>query len=154
REESVLRTSLIPSLLVSASHHARHKMETLRIFELRTVFQPKGSKGSKEDARPVETRRIAGLLMGSRLGSHWSGGVQKTDFYDIKGIVERLTRSLGRENELSFSKSSISYLHPGQQASVALGGHEVGCVGEVHPDILAKFELRKAAYVFELDWGG
>jgi phenylalanyl-tRNA synthetase beta chain len=146
RDDSVLRTSLIPSLLESAAHHARHKMETLRIFELRTAFE------AKEGERPVEKRRLAGLLMGARLGSHWSGGVQKTDFYDVKGVVERVLSELGGFGNVEFSKGQASYLHPGQQSAVLREGTTLGILGEVHPDVLGRFDLRKASYVFELDW--
>jgi phenylalanyl-tRNA synthetase beta chain len=146
REESVLRSSLLPSLLAAASHHARHKMGTFRAFELRIVFEP------KPGARPSEKKKLAGLLMGTRLGAHWSGGVQGTDFYDLKGVVERILSSLGLDAKTSFLKGSVSYLHPGQQASLFIDERPVGVLGEVHPDVLGRFDLKKAAYVFELDW--
>lgn len=146
RDDATLRPSLLPSLLSAASLHARHKMETLRVFELRNVFH--GGDGEK----PRETKMLSGLLMGSRLGSHWGDGVKTTDFYDLKGVVESILRCLSLSERTAFSRSAVSYLHPGQQAEISVDGRKRGILGEVHPDILARFDLKKNAYVFELDW--
>lgn len=145
REQSVLRPSLLPSLLAAASHHARHKMDTFRAFELRSVFEATG-------ARPGEKKRLAGVLMGARLLSHWSGGVQATDFYDLKGAVERILASFSPGRPPVFARSAVSYLHPGQQASVLIEDRSVGILGEVHPDVLKRLDLRKTVYAFDLDW--
>jgi phenylalanyl-tRNA synthetase beta chain len=145
REQSVLRPSLLPSLLAAASHHARHKMDTFRAFELRSVFEATG-------ARPGEKKRLAGVLMGARLLSHWSGGVQATDFYDLKGAVERILAVFSPDQPPAFVRSAVSYLHPGQQASVMIEGRPVGILGEAHPDVLKRLELRKTVYAFDLDW--
>lgn len=146
REESVLRPSLLPSLLAAASRHARHKMETLRIFELRNVFLP-------DNERPAEKKKLAGLLMGAGLQAHWSRGSIEADFYDLKGLVEAILRLLNLESGASFSKGSALYLHPGRQARLTIEGRETGVLGEAHPDLLHSFDLKKPAWVFELDWG-
>ncbi|HEX5038137.1 MAG TPA: phenylalanine--tRNA ligase subunit beta [bacterium] len=145
REQSVLRPSLLPSLLAAASHHARHKMDTFRAFELRSVFEATG-------ARPGEKKRLSGVLMGARLLSHWSGGVQATDFYDLKGSVERILAAFSQDHPPAFARSAVSYLHPGQQASVLIEDRPVGILGEVHPDVLKRLDLRKTVYAFDLDW--
>jgi phenylalanyl-tRNA synthetase beta chain len=148
RDDSVLRASLLPSLVVTAAHHARHKMETFRAFELRTVFS------ASADGRPAEGKRLAGVLMGRRLLSHWSEGVLETDFFDLKGVVERILARLGLDDEAVFERGAESYLHPGQQARVVAGGKTLGVLGELHPDALARLDLKKAVYVFDLDWRG
>jgi phenylalanyl-tRNA synthetase beta chain len=145
REQSVMRPSLLPSLLGAASHHARHKMETFRAFELRNVFIADGD-------RPREKKHLAGILMGTRLLSHWSGGVQAVDFYDLKGAVERILACVLPDRGPAFVRSAVPYLHPGQQASVFIDGKPVGVLGEIHPDVLKAMELRKTVYAFDLDW--
>jgi phenylalanyl-tRNA synthetase beta chain len=149
QDESVLRPSLLPSLLSAASLHARHKMDTFRAFELRKVF----SAGDGD--RPTERKKLAGLLMGDRLRSHWSDGAHGVDFYDLKGVVEGVLDVLSLRSKSVFARGGLlplSYLHPGQQARVLVDGKDSGCLGEAHPNLLARFDLKKVAYVFELDW--
>lgn len=148
RDDSVLRASLLTSLLGTAAHHARHRMETYRAFELRTVFSeaPAG--------RPSERKKLAGLLMGRRLQSHWSEGVRDTDFYDLKGVVERILDEFGLLDAALFERGSEPYLHPSKQARVSADGRVLGVLGGLHPDVLARLELRQSIYVFDLDWPG
>ncbi len=146
-ENSVLRASLLPSLLTTAAYHVRHQMETFRAFELRTAFLPSDSGDS---GRPEERRRLAGVLMGGRLLSHWSEGVRETDFYDLKGIVERILGLFGLSG--AFEKGSAPFLHPGQQARVTAGGRTLGVLGELHPDVLGRLDFKKPVFVFDFDW--
>lgn len=146
QEDAVMRPSLLPSLLSAASLHDRHKIGTLRIFELRNVFR------ASQEGCIDESKRLAGLLMGSRLQSHWSDGVRATDFYDLKGVVQSVLETLSLRGRASFVKSAASYLHPGQQAEVHVDGRKIGVLGEAHPDLLARFDLKKNVYLFELDW--
>lgn len=148
REDAMLRPSLLPSLLSAAAFHSRHKMETFRAFELRKVFMQAGG------GNVVERKQLAGMLMGGRLHGHWSDGVRGTDFFDVKALVEAVLSALGLEARFLKGNPPVPFLHPGQQARVLLGGKDggdLGVLGEVHPDVLAKFGLKKSAYVFELD---
>jgi len=51
----------------------------------------------------------------------------------------------------SFGECSDHGLHSVRQAAVIVGGKELGVIGEVHPDVLARFEIAGVAYLFELD---
>ncbi len=142
-EYSVLRPTLIPSLLNRAAHCHRHRIMTVRLFELRKRFQ-------KIENRVVERRGVAGILAGARLLSHWSDGGSETDFYDVKGVVGRLLSELGL-GDISFSQTEAPFLHPGKQAGVLCGKERLGVLGELHPDLQDKFELKRPAYLFEID---
>lgn len=145
REYSLMRPTLLPSLLKTAALHHRHKISTVRLFELRNRFE-------KAEGRITESKTLAGVLTGHRLLSHWSDHVRETDFYDLKGLVERLFREM-RILKSTFAASMAPFLHPNQQAAAMIGGRTVGLLGEVHPDLLSRFDLKRAAFVFELDWG-
>jgi len=51
----------------------------------------------------------------------------------------------------SFKESSDHGLHAAKQAAIVLDGTEVGVLGELHPEVLARFELTEPAYLFEID---
>ena len=43
-------------------------------------------------------------------------------------------------------------LHPGRSARVLLDGREIGCLGELHPEWIQKYDLPQAPVVFEIDF--
>jgi phenylalanyl-tRNA synthetase beta chain len=43
------------------------------------------------------------------------------------------------------------FLHPGAAAVIAVGGESVGAVGELHPEVAARFEIGAACALFEID---
>ena len=144
QEYSLLRPTLIPSLLKSAAFHHRHKVAQVRLFEFRKRFE-RGSDGI------TERKTIAGLVSGERLLSHWSERSQGTDLFDLKGVVERIIQEF-RITGTVFEPGHASFLHPGKQATIRLKNKSIGIVGEVHPDVMERFELKNGTFVFELDW--
>jgi phenylalanyl-tRNA synthetase beta chain len=144
RENSLLRPTLIPSLLKTASLHHRHKIHDVRLFELRKRFR-------KREGQIQESKTLAVLLTGKRLLSYWGEKIEETDFYDLKGILEKILRERA-VSDLSFSGGSFPFLHPRKQAAVKRGEEVVGVLGEIHPDVAARFELKRPACVLELDW--
>ncbi len=145
REFSLMRPSLLPGLLKSAAHHQNHKMNAVRAFELRSTFHGKGGD-------VLERKALAAVLSGPCLQSHWSTRAEETDFYDLKGVLEALL-NLG-VSDARFEESQVSYLHPRKQAVLRTGEKTLGLVGELHPDLTDKFDLKRTVYVFEIDWDG
>jgi phenylalanyl-tRNA synthetase beta chain len=74
--------------------------------------------------------------------------VRKVDFYDVKGDLEALLAPA----VLRFEKLNHPALHPGRAARILLDGKEIGCLGEVHPEWVQKYDLPQAPVVFELDF--
>ena len=72
------------------------------------------------------------------------------DFYDAKGVLESIFQRLGAE--VTFGPSSDPILHPGRAADVTCGDKAIGVVGEVHPSVLAGFDLEGVPVaLFEID---
>jgi phenylalanyl-tRNA synthetase beta chain len=131
-ERSVLRTALYPSLIQAAT--LNHLMPSLALFEIGRVFNN------------TETEHLALLVRGSLIRGGWQPD-QKTDFYVFKGILEKLAHSLGAE--ISFEGREVSHLHPGVSAAVSWNGQDVGMMGQLHPEIAARYEL-ETTYIAEL----
>lgn len=141
-EYSVMRPTLLPSLLQTAGYHHRHKIFTVRLFELGNSFQ-----------RDSEVKLLAAILTGEPFLSHWSERPREVDFYDVKGVVEGLLGEAGVGGGFSFDfgKEEAPFLHPGRQAVIRSGGRRMGVAGEIHPDLCDRFELKRRAFVFELE---
>ena len=146
-EQSVMRTSLVPSLLENLKSNLSRKNEEVRIFECRPAFCM-GEGGKTE-----ERWKAAMLLYGYRWGVRWNQPREWLDFYDMKGVVERLFESLGIEDGVAYRRvvGENRLLHPGKGAVVLVDGREVGVLGELRPDIQERFQFPRPPYVCEMD---
>lgn len=149
-DQTVMRTSLVPALLNTMVHNQNQKNEDLRIFELGKIFCH-----TKDDALPEEVEMISGLWTGTRRQRSWHSGETGVDFYDIKGVVETVLGGLNVP-AVRFQKpkdySRIPYLRRGYSAEIFLGGTYVGNMGEVSADVLKNFDLKKPAFIFDLNF--
>ena len=146
-ERSVLRRSLLTSVLETAEKNAR--AESMALFEVGSVFEPNGND------LPHEPRKLAIVMTGSRLVSAWDvKDAPNFDFFDMKGRLELLLSGL-RLTDISYTATeSTPYLHPGKAAEVKVSGQAVGVFGELHPLSKEKFEFGDAAIIvaeFDLD---
>jgi phenylalanyl-tRNA synthetase beta chain len=141
---SVMRTSLIGGLLHSLRHNLNQGETRLKLFEIGRCFL---DSVAEVEAQPI---RVAALAYGSRFPEQWAEGGLKgalVDFFAVKGEVESL---LARHSP-AFVAAEHPALHPGRCARIMLGEKAIGWLGELHPRWLAKYELKSAAILFELD---
>lgn len=152
-ERSVLRTSLLPHLLDAAVHNRNHHESDAALFELGRVFLT--DQEGPLTSLPQEKQALAGMWTGAKHGPHWAESAQaKVDFYDVKGVLERLFAQLGIE--AVYEAAAPQGYHPGRTAEVTAvlsDGRKVklGRVGQLHPAVQAEWELDDT-YVFELDF--
>ncbi|MBS0293902.1 MAG: phenylalanine--tRNA ligase subunit beta [Proteobacteria bacterium] len=146
---SVMRSSLLGSLLQVLKFNLDRKAARVRVFELGRVFlrdaSVKGSDSSVEGyAQPM---RVAALACGAADTLQWGRKDKAVDFYDAKGDVEALLAPL----RPTFEPATHPALHPGRCARVLLNGQAIGFVGELHPQWRQSWDLPAAPMLFELD---
>ena len=144
-ELSVMRTSLVPSLLKNAAHNRRQRVDDLRLYELASVYHPNPDPKDRPSAEAVE---VAGVLAGRRSPAGWSIAGDAADFYDAKAAVVAILEALGIE--ATWRAPGASWLHPRTSATVACGAEVLGEVGELHPRVAAAFELPRGVLAFRL----
>lgn len=133
-DKSVVRTTIIPSLINVYNYNKARKVEDIFLYEISKTY----------DKNYQEESKIAGLLKGNIVKSSWNGNI-KCDFYVAKGIVEDILNSLGFTNRYTFIPAKLPNLHPGISASILLDGEMLGIIGRVHPNT-----LKDEVYIFEL----
>lgn len=138
-EMSVLRTTLLPSLLVNAQHNHNHQIDNIALFEMSTVF-----------LNGEEPARIAGILAGEIGDGVYGNPYHSPDFFDIKGTVEGALEACGIA-DWTYAITDEPTFHPGRNAEVLLDNQRIGIFGEAHPEVLENYELPYKAYLFELD---
>jgi phenylalanyl-tRNA synthetase beta chain len=144
-EEGRLRSTLVPSLLRLARQNLDRQVDPVRIFELSRVFHPR-----EEPEPPAEPLWLAGLLTAPRQKRLWQAPEPPPVFFQLKGIAERLLIELGCV--ASLREGAVQpYLHPGAAAAILAGDQVIGSIGELHPDVAARFEIEVACALLELD---
>jgi phenylalanyl-tRNA synthetase beta chain len=145
-ERTHMRKTLQNGLLQNVADNQRHQ-DHIAIYEVARVYLP---NHSRKDNTPDEPRRIALALAGSNSDASWAANIQPVDFFDLKGIVEKLLEQFGIMG-VSYERLEHLTFHPGRSAAIHVNGTEVGCLGEIHPNVAENFDIRGRVCLAELD---
>jgi phenylalanyl-tRNA synthetase beta chain len=161
-EASVMRTSMVPSMLNMLAYNLNRGSDHVRLFEAGNVFEASGTD-SNAAAMPRELKRIsigatgnvdAEIVRGLAPGA----AARPYSFFDLKGDVETLLAPFSHwtlYNDAHPGKETTAdYYHPGRYARAVLDGTTVAQFGQIHPDVAAARKLRQDVFVAEiyLDW--
>ena len=146
---SVMRTSLLGSLLQVLKFNLDRKAVRVNVFELGRVFLRDANSQNTDTtvAGYDQPMRVAGLAYGPRAELRWDQPDKSIDFYDLKGDVQALLAPL----LATFMPADHPAMHPGRCASVSVAGRIIGFVGELHPKWRQNYELSQAPLLFELE---
>ena len=146
---SVMRSSLIGSLLQVLKFNQDRKVPRVRVFEMGRVFLRDQTVDSTDTTVKGfdQPMRLAGLAVGASDASNWDRKDRPVDFYDVKGDLETLLAP----TLLTFVPAQHPALHPGRCAQILIAGVAVGFVGELHPKWRQSYELNQAPVMFEID---
>ena len=144
-EQSVMRTTLSYGLLETLKKNINNASFNLKIFEIGRIFLSRG-----DGELPEEKNILAGLLSGKTSENLWGLKVN-VDFYDLKGCLENLFYDLKLEKCRYHAEISEPFLHPGQSCNLYVNDAKIGFMGQVHPEVLEKMDIRSNAYLFEIN---
>ena len=146
---SVMRSSLIGSLVAVLKFNLDRRAERVRVFEVGRVFHKDASVVDSDTsvAGFHQPMRVAGLTFGAVDTLQWGSAERVADFFDAKGDVQALLAPLKPE----FRAGEHPAMHPGRCASVWLHGRCIGHVGELHPRWRQSYDLAQAPVLFELE---
>lgn len=146
---SVMRSSLLGSLIQVLKFNQDRKSQRVRIFEIGRVFLRDANVVNSDTTVQGfdQPMRLAGLAVGESDAPGWSAKARAVDFFDVKGDLE----ALFAPQVLTFEVASHPALHPGRSASIVLDGQRIGFIGELHPQWRQSYELVHAPVLFEID---
>jgi phenylalanyl-tRNA synthetase beta chain len=143
-DESVLRSSLVPTLLRAAQLNLSRQAERVRLFEIGPAFLARAG-----GELPRENAQAAAIWTDDQGASLW----ERRDvpvFFLAKGAGEEILAELGYA--ASFRPGSAEpFLHPGASGELCVGSESVASVGELHPETAAGFGLDAPAALLLLD---
>ena len=146
-EASVMRTSMVPSMLNMLGYNLNRGSDNVRLFEAGTVFEALGAKS-------VELKRISigatGSVDAEVVRGLASGAASRPfSFFDLKGDIESLLAPFSHWT-LYYDAQTADYYHPGRSARAVMDGATVAQFGQIHPDVAAARKLRQDVLVAEI----
>jgi len=151
-EASVMRTSMVPSMLNLLAYNLNRGSDNVRLFEAGNVFEAPGANAKLD--MPRELKRISIGATGNMdaevvRGLAPGAAARPFSFFDLKGDVETLLAAFSHWT-LYYDAHTADYYHPGRSARAVLDGATVAQFGQIHPDVAAARKLRQDVFVAEI----
>lgn len=148
---SVMRTSLLPSLVANIAYNANRRQSRVRVFEIGRVFKRDNAvkAGDLTVAGIDQPTKLAGAAWGPVASDQWGVQTRLIDFFDVKRDLEVLFGpKLGK---VRFEAAEHALFHPGRSAMILLDDEPCGVIGELHPKWVREEGLQSAPVLFEVD---
>jgi phenylalanyl-tRNA synthetase beta chain len=144
-EQSVMRTTMAYGLLETLKKNMNNASFNLKIFEMGRTFRER-----RAGELPEEKNILAGLLAGKVSEDLWGSRVN-VDFYDLKGCLENVFYDLKLEQCRYRAELTEPFLHPGQSCGVYVNETRIGYLGQLHPEVMQKMDIKSTSYLFEIN---
>lgn len=132
-DTSVMRTTMVPSMLNTIASNLSRGNDAGSLFELSRIFVP-----TEEGSLPIEKNSLM-------IGMFGNG----TDFYAVRDAAVCLLQTFGIKTTIR--AEGDAYLHPGRKARLYCGDVCVAQLGEIHPDVASAFDIETRVYIAEID---
>ncbi len=134
-DTSILRTTVLPSMLEILTRNYNYRNKSVRLYELgRTYFV-------REDGMADEPKVLS-------LGLYGAG----ESFFTLKGSVAAILQSIRSGKVTYVAEAGNPSYHPGRCAKVFVDGKEIGIFGQIHPLVAANYGVDTELYCAELQF--
>src|SRR6478609_3897284 len=137
-----LRPSVLPSLLAAASRNAARGFANLQLFEIGAAF---------DSGMPEAQKTVAAAIRTGHAERDWQKlGDQSPVFAAKADLMAALEAITGGPMSAPITQGAPGWYHPGRSGTIAMGPKVIAQFGELHPRILATFDLKGPAAGFEI----
>ena len=133
---SLMRTTLVPSMVNAAVRNIRRGNMSGRFFEVASVFE---ADELPLKSYPREHKMLSIMAFGDN-----------ETFFTFKGATEAIAKEFGLK--FTYEKGGAQYLHPGISANILCDGEVVGFMGKLAYDICEELAVEKPVFVCEMDY--
>jgi len=158
-EQSVMRRSMVPSMLESVARNINQSVSDIRLFEIGKTYEwvdaegPEAPENESLDIHTKERTVLCAAIAGVKNGN-WHTGSRAYDFYDMKAVADRLIQKLGYTRFVIEPMEDHPHYHPGRSAAVLVKGQRLIWFGEMHPALARKLDIKKRVYLLECPFEG
>jgi len=137
-----LRPSILPSLLAAASRNAARGFANLQLFEIGAAF---------DSGMPEAQKTVAAAIRTGHAERHWQKSEDAAGLFQVKaGLLAALEAITGAPMSAPITQGAPAWYHPGRSGTIAMGPKVIAQFGELHPKVLAAFDLKGPAAGFEI----
>jgi len=134
-DTSVMRSTLVPSVLGTLALNQNRNNEAAMLYEIAPIFD---INARTKEGLPTEYSMLC-------IGGYGA----KVDFYLVRDVVLDMLSRFGVFCDIV--PGAQPYHHPGRAAKLLVGEEVIATVAEVHPETMAAFELTKRTVIAEVD---
>ena len=135
-DTSIMRTTILPSMLEIIARNYNYRNAAVRLYELGKVYF------KRPDGLADEPKMLS-------LGAYGSG----MDFYQLKGAVEEILDTLRVKNVRFVTEKENPSYHPGRCAKIYAGDVYLGVLGQIHPLAAQNYGVDTEIYCAEIEFG-
>ncbi len=137
-----LRPSVLPSLLAAASRNAARGFSNLQLFEIGAAF---------DSGVPEAQKTVAAAIRTGNAERHWQKGGEASGLFAVKAdLLAALEAITGAPMSAPITQGAPGWYHPGRSGAISMGPKVIALFGELHPKVLAAFDLKVPAAGFEI----
>ncbi len=135
QDYSLLRSTLVPSLLKTVAHNVNRNNKNFEIFEISHVFSQK-------------EQLAAGLVLCGARRSTWLKEFKSYGLLDLKGILETLLAEVAVENYKIENAKGEDAPWASSAAILKIDGERLGVFGQVSESVKVAWELKSKEDIF------
>ncbi len=137
-----LRPSILPSLLAAASRNAARGFANLQLFEIGAAF---------DSGMPEAQKNVAAAIRTGHAERHWQKNEETPGLFQVRAdLLAALEAITGAPMSAPVTQGGPAWYHPGRSGTIAMGPKVIAQFGELHPKVLAAFDLKVPAAGFEI----
>jgi phenylalanyl-tRNA synthetase beta chain len=137
-----LRPAILPSLLAVAARNAARGLSNLQLFEIGAAF---------DSGVPGAQKNVAGAIRSGNAERHWQKPNAASGLFDVKAdLLAALEAITGAPMSAPITQGGPGWYHPGRSGTIAMGPKVIAQFGEIHPKILAAFDIKVPVAGFEI----
>lgn len=153
-ESTMLRQGMAASVLNCMKYNYDNAQKAVWAYEIGKTYIVE-NPADERTSGVKESRVLAGVLTGEVENSKWQVK-SHTDFYTLKGIIEKLFEELGVTKRIKLTPcEDIDYMHPYRSAKVNVLGKNLTCIGyfgQIHPILKDKLKIKgQDVFMFEIN---
>ena len=140
---NVMRPSMLETGLETIAYNLNRKNNSLQFFEFGKTYSTDGV-GSY-----AENNHLSLFVTGNKTEGGWNNKAQKTDFYFIKGVLEKIAAVTG----VSINEFAITANEKLDNAvEIKVKNEVVATAGVINKKTAAKFDCKQPVFYADINW--
>lgn len=138
-EYKMMRPTTVPSMMQILANNYHKKNKQVKLFDLSRSYRNVNQEIQNKEV-PLQQEILTIGMYGEEM-----------DFYTLKGNLENILEAIGISHyEVEKETKNASY-HLGRCANLKVGTDIIATLGEVHPEVLANYDISIRAYLAEIN---